>query len=251
MIYTFGDGFASGHIWPEWPQFLDSIIPPVRNFGHIGAGNEYIFNCAVKSASTANKDDIFLVQWASPFRYDKIIQDNQWDELQKSDPVYKDINSTVFKQKWWATSGSKLKEIEYYQDFYIQSEQYVNRSVLYMIALSKMLDSLDIKHRYFLTYEFDYSAHENYQDIKKLPWIDFDKGMEEWSRQFDDRGQEIQPSPQIHLRWVLLKILPSLNINIDQEKILNLVDNYKFNAYDPDRNQQWLNLKHEINLLLK
>jgi hypothetical protein len=63
MIYTFGDGFAAGHIWPEWPQLLEAVTQTeVKNFGHVGAGNEYIFNCAIKSALTANKTDIFLVQ---------------------------------------------------------------------------------------------------------------------------------------------------------------------------------------------
>ena len=74
MIYTFGDGFAAGHIWPEWPQLIELLTSTeVNNFGHIGAGNEYIFNCAVKSALTANTQDLFLIQWADPIRFDKLI----------------------------------------------------------------------------------------------------------------------------------------------------------------------------------
>jgi hypothetical protein len=74
MIYTFGDGFAAGHIWPEWPQLIELITATkVDNFGHIGAGNEYIFNCVVKTAANANKNDLFFIQWANPLRFDKLI----------------------------------------------------------------------------------------------------------------------------------------------------------------------------------
>jgi hypothetical protein len=26
-IFCLGDGYAHGHIWPEWPQILQAIIP--------------------------------------------------------------------------------------------------------------------------------------------------------------------------------------------------------------------------------
>jgi len=240
MIYTFGDGFAAGHIWPEWPQILEAITQiPVVNFGHIGAGNEYIFNCVIKAALTAKESDLFLVQWADPYRFDKIVEDAQWMDLQQTDPKYKNIKSTVFDQTWWSTSGSDLKEIQKYRNFYIQHEQAMNRSVLYMISASKMLKSLNIDHKYFLTYKFDYSTHGNFSELSALPWIDF-QGMDEWTTNTGIRGDEMQPSPQSQLAWVENKLLSYCTFNVDNlNKIRYLINNQKFKPYDPDSAQIW------------
>lgn len=254
MIYTFGDGFAAGHIWPEWPQILEAITQmPVTNFGHIGAGNEYIFNCAVKTALKAQPTDTFLIQWAKPDRFDKIIEDAAWEDLQSQDPVYKSIQSNVYNQTWWSTSASNLEQISTYRNFYIQSQQATDRSVLYMISLSKMLDSFGIKHYYFCTYNYDYSSHINFKDLKKLPWIDM-VGMDEWSRHMELRGTEIQPKPIIHFNWVIEKILPRLNIELPPlviDNISNVIKNYNFEPFHFDRDQEWTNIKNEISLLLK
>ena len=42
-IFCFGDGFATGHIWPEWPQILQELAPQyqVINTAGIGAGSEF------------------------------------------------------------------------------------------------------------------------------------------------------------------------------------------------------------------
>lgn len=256
MIYTFGDGFAAGHIWPEWPQLLEPLLQTsVKNFGHIGAGNEYIFNCAVKSALNADPDDIFIIQWAPPERFDKLLEDPIWEKLQKTDSVYKDITAEEYNQVWWATSGSSLAEITKYKQFYIQSQQAVNRTVLYMITLSKMLDSLGIQHLYFLTYSFDYSLHDNYKNLRELPWIELNQGMEEWSKQYIElRGTEIQPKPIIHVKYIIEKLLPKLDITLDSiicDKIYFLINGINFVPYDIERAQIWIDLKDEINLLFK
>ena len=253
MIYTFGDGFAAGHIWPEWPQFLEILTQQkIKNYGHIGAGNEYIFNCAVKSALTATPEDIFIVQWADPNRFDKIIEDDKWKNLQKTDKVYADINSTVFNQLWWSTSASLLPEINQYKEIYIQPQQATNRSILYMLALSKMLDSLGIKHLYFFTNEHlnDYCKHNYQSELEKLPWIDSDSSMLDWCAQFSDRGNQIQPAPIIHYRYVVEKILPRLKISL-VASLEDLIKKYDFLAYDPDRDHIWEVFKHEANLLFK
>jgi len=146
MIYTFGDGYAAGHIWPEWPQMLELLYPDigVYNFGHIGAGNEFIFNCAVKAALTASSTDLFVIQWALPTRFDKMIEDDSWIDINTSDTVYKGIYATQFGQHWWTTSASVLPIVTTYHSVYIQREQAMNTSILYMISLSKMLHSLNI-----------------------------------------------------------------------------------------------------------
>jgi hypothetical protein len=43
-IFCFGDGFATGHIWPEWPQILQALVPncQVVVTAGIGAGSEFL-----------------------------------------------------------------------------------------------------------------------------------------------------------------------------------------------------------------
>jgi hypothetical protein len=253
MFYTFGDGFAAGHIWPEWPQMLEAVTQTdVMNFGHVGAGNEYIFNCAIKSALTASTSDVFLVQWAPPNRFDKIKQDIIWQQLHDNDTNYKGIQSDVFAQRWWSTSASDTKEILDYKNFYIQSDQTENRSVLYMIALSNMLNFLNIKHFYFFTYTHDYSTHLNFKDLQLLPWVG-NKSMYDWAKGMPEYGPEIQPSPIVHLKWVIEKILPALGINIlpNRQKIEKLIETHIFVPFHHDRKQHWEDLKFEISLLCK
>ena len=85
-IYTFGDGFATGHIWPEWPQILQAILYncTIKNCSGIGAGNEFIFSNLVGALA---KDPLatYIVQWAQPDRFDKLIEDTSWDNIIKND----------------------------------------------------------------------------------------------------------------------------------------------------------------------
>lgn len=247
MICTFGDGFAAGHIWPEWPQLVEVLTrTSVENYGHIGAGNEYIFNCAVKKALLSNKDDIFLIQWADPFRFDKLVEDHAWVDLQQKDDVYRNINSTVFSQDWWCTSGSTLPEIKQYKKFYVQGTQAINRSVCYMISLSKMLDSFGIKHGYFLTYPFDYTAHSNYKDLVNLPWID-NVDMDTWTKNTGVRGDEIQPSTVSQCMWVIDKLTGFLNIDQHHaSKVLSLIQESTIIPYDADREKFWQDFKNKL-----
>jgi len=238
-IYTFGDGFAAGHIWPEWPQLLDAITGSVENYGHTGAGNEFIFNCAVKASLRASPDDIFLVQWAESSRFDKIIEDSFSEYVKQADNVYRDIDKTVFDQTWWCASASKQAIIKNYYRMIgpIQSQ---NRSKLFAITLSHTLKSLGIKHLYFSTYSVDFLDN----DTELLPWIDTD-GMESYSQKFSNRGDEVQPTPIVHLNYLKENILPRLNIELDQ-KIVDLVENVNFVAYDPDRGEKWNDLREKI-----
>lgn len=88
-ILCFGDGYAANHIWPEWPAIVQALYPELQheNFGEIGAGNEFITS-AIVQAHTDNPDEFYIVQWAIPNRFDKLLQDESWDSIIDNDPVY-------------------------------------------------------------------------------------------------------------------------------------------------------------------
>ena len=74
--------------------------------------------------------------------------------------------------------------------------------------------------------------------------------MMHWCAQSSDRGDQIQPSPIIHYRYVVEKILPRLKISL-VASLENLIKKYNFLAYDPDRNHIWKEFKREADLFFK
>ena len=120
-IICFGDGYAAGHIWPEWPDIIKALYPDLEheNFGAVGAGNEFITSCVVNSHIN-NPDAFFIIQWALPNRFDKLIEDSSWDKIIDEDPVYY-FNRVHFNdQKWWLSSASQVPAIQKYHSTYVQ-----------------------------------------------------------------------------------------------------------------------------------
>ena len=68
--------------------------------------------------------------------------------------------------------------------------------------------------------------------------------MDKWSRQFSDRGEEPQPQPVVHARWLMQNFpdLISPNIYYTIEKF------GKWEPYYWDREQQWKDLINEASL---
>ena len=88
-IYTFGDGYATGHLWPEWPQILQALVTDyqVVNTAGIGAGPEYLVHKLVQQLDKMQNSYV-IFQWPSPNRFDKLIENDHWVDIANNDPVY-------------------------------------------------------------------------------------------------------------------------------------------------------------------
>ena len=192
-IHTFGDGYASNHIWPEWPWLLEALVPEVEfeHHGQIGAGNEFISNAAIQ-VNFKDPDAFFLVQWAEPCRFDKLLQDTSWDHIIDSDPVYAFNRVSVADQKWWISSKSQQPQIQSYHEIFVQSQQHECRmsNLIYL-----MYHLLRGKSLFFST-----------QDIHRLVvpevdnFINVDMISYSWQSRFlPCRQNQVQPSPPVHL----------------------------------------------------
>lgn len=73
-IFTFGDGFATGHVWPEWPQILQALITDhkVINTAAIGAGSEFLVTHFVDLMPQI-QNSVVIFQWPNALRFDKLI----------------------------------------------------------------------------------------------------------------------------------------------------------------------------------
>jgi hypothetical protein len=227
-IFCLGDGYAHGHLWPEWPQILQALLPNyeiVTGTG-IGAGNEFLID-QLLNFDCRNHSVIF--QWADPNRFDKLIQDSQWQILAQNDPVYHFNFETNRSGTWWLSSASKNKKIQEYHEFFVQNCQ----------------SELRLKNQQILV--------ENYlQNQNCQYWFTSTQQQESFCKTHSNsyqRDNEVQPHPIMHYHFVVDCIKPALNLPIDlelQELLEKIIKQTTWIAYDPDRKEIWETICKEL-----
>lgn len=252
-IFCFGDGYASSHIWPEWPVIVQALYPDVevRNFGAVGAGNEFIANALIKAHVQNNSDTLFLVQWAYPLRFDKLLVDKSWDQLIQSDPIYHFNRVTLDDHTWWISSASALPEIRHYHNYYVQRKQSILRSYNYIYSSSRMLADNAI---FFSTPNLNFLNAEQKDSLSHIKWARHNEwnGMLEYSHdaKFSTiRQNQVQPSPPVHFSYVEEILLPCMPVQPQASRLENLrklIFAQQWNAYDPDRDEIWINICHQL-----
>lgn len=226
-IYTFGDGFATGHLWPEWPQILQALVPDysVNNTcSAIGAGAEYLVTGLVDLVpELANNLVIFQWPWAA--RFDKLIEDKHWFHVGKTDPVY---HFNFHKRPygiWWISSASQQPQVREYHEKFVQSEQHKIRLQNYQTLVRNTLENLNCGYCFTSTHE-----HQYYSTLNRFA---------------ETRQQEVQPSPVVHYYFLIEKILPQINIVYDSAraaKLETLITAQSWQSYDPDSEEIWRDL---------
>jgi hypothetical protein len=226
-IFTFGDGFATGHIWPEWPQILQALLPDyqVINTAGIGAGAEFLVSGFVDLVPDMRGSTV-IFQWPQHQRFDKLVEDDSWQHVITNDPVYY-FNTVVDHNgcTWWLSSASKAKEVQQYHDQYIQKSQSLNQIRIYQTLVDHTAHALDCK-----------ILHTSTQDEEK-----FSRSPQFFStRQF-----EVQPSPVVHFYWLIEQVLPKVDIDVDQtlkHKLELLINQTQWIPYCPDRSETWASI---------
>ena len=71
-----------------------------------------------------------------------------------------------------------------------------------------------------------------------------------WQSRFGScRQNQVQPSPPVHLCYLVEYVLPRLPIAIDSlrlQKLQTLVNTQHWIPYDPERQQKWIELKQQL-----
>lgn len=230
-IYTFGDGYATGHIWPEWPQILAALCTDceVINNSGVGAGPEYLVHRLVQSLPSM-RDNIAIFQWPKPARFDKLIEDVEWHKIVDNDPVYHFNRYVHQTETWWLSSESKSDEVQQYHRTFIQQQQHNSRSNDYQVLVKNTLENINCEYLYTTQMDHNYfSMQEKYRNI---------------------RQNEIQPSPPIHFDWIIEFIIPNLPIEINSDRadcLKTLIYQQTWEAYHWDRDAIWGNLIASLN----
>jgi hypothetical protein len=220
-IFCVGDGYAHGHIWPEWPQILKALRPDldITVISAVGAGHEFLIG---ELLTYDIKQSTVIFQWPIHQRFDKLIQDNQWVDIVKSDPLYYFNTYKTNNGLWWCSSASDLDIVKTYHNFYIQSDQSLQRQRIQKKLMSAYMSDQNARY-------IDTSNDE----------------QDKFAANLDCRGTEIQPLPLLHYQWLVQSIMPAAGIEINPilaEELHNRICNHKWIAYDPDREEIWNNM---------
>lgn len=232
-IYTFGDGFATGHIWPEWPQILSALCPDyqVVNNSGIGAGAEYLVHKLIQNLPDMH-NCLVIFQWPKSNRFDKLIEDNHWQTVVDNDSVYSFNCYEYNNEKWWLSSNSKSDDVREYHNKFVQAKQHKIRSDNYQILVKHTLENINCEYLSVTTAEeWDFSFQPKYAHI---------------------RQNQVQPSPPVHFEWLIERILPNISITIDKsrtEKLKNLIFDQQWEPYHWDRNKIWSDLLKSLSQL--
>ena len=228
-IFTFGDGYATGHIWPEWPQILQALLPEYQivNTAGIGAGAEFLVSGLIDLLPDMRHQQA-IVQWPQSNRFDKLLQDQLWDSTISNDSVYH-FNRVYDTQKreWWLSSASD--SVKLYHEQYVQSLQSQRRLEIFKTLITHTLNDVDCDTVYTSTQDQEFYS-------KQTKFI-------------TTRQNQIQPSPIVHFYWIIEKILPKLTVQVDQTRLAileDLINKINWIPYGPDRDSIWQDLVKKL-----
>lgn len=77
-LFAFGCSFTK-YFWATWPEMVADIVDiPFYNFGHSGAGNQYIANSLIQAHKRYNIDqnDLVMISWTNVCREDRWAKGN-------------------------------------------------------------------------------------------------------------------------------------------------------------------------------
>jgi len=217
-IFCLGDGYAHGHIWPEWPQILQALRPDldIIVISAVGAGHEFLISQLLYHDI---KNSTVIFQWPKHQRFDKLLQDDQWVDIVKSDPVYHFNTYKTNHGTWWCSSASELDIVEPYHNFYIQH----NQSLLREKIQKKLVSAYCLQQ------------NARYVDTSN-------EDQDKFAKNLDCRGNEIQPMPLLHYQWLVEAIMPMAGITVNQslaEELHKRISDHNWKPYDPDRKEIW------------
>lgn len=227
-IFCLGDGYAHGHIWPEWPQILQALLPEVtvEIISAVGAGNEFLVSELLARDVTGS---MVIFQWPEPSRFDKLLTDSSWDPIIDNDSVYYFNRCQGKTGTWWCSSASETDDVRKYHKHYINADQHKLREHVLKTLVSAFLEQQNCQWMYTSTRDqHTYSSASRFKDT---------------------RGSEVQPSPIVHFHFLIERILPILKIEVDrtwQSTLQDRIESQNWIAFDQNRYDIWRAMKSQF-----
>ena len=237
-LLTIADGFGDSRAVPDWypnyikwPEIIQLMTRGVElhNLSRYGAGNEYMVNQLRHNIKNA---DVVLVQWAQPNRLDLLLDhgdDQFWQGVIQSDPVYCDNIVPCGGHRFWLSSGSTTSVIQQYHRTYIGMAQHQSRSQLWIEYAKLLLETHKIDYGFMLV------EHSQYLDID-AHWICHEPGcgMNDFrhkSKYSDLDLGLVQPIPLVAFDFIKQYIMPSMDLPWRRPTEIDAVENMLYRHY--------------------
>jgi ribose 5-phosphate isomerase B len=143
----------------------------VINYGYPGAGNDLIFSMATEIALSAANPSTFIIQWTSWNRFDKLLEDDSWNNTIQNDKKYSHAVYEIDNKKWWLSSGST--QLHHYHTHYQQQKQRQLFDIYHMVLLANFLKQ---KGHEIVNHGTDTFDSVDYPDFGHLVAIDVATG---------------------------------------------------------------------------
>ena len=143
-IFAFGCSFTM-YAWVTWADILNNKYKNVKNLGHVGAGNFYIFNHIIEENLKENfiTNDLIMICWSSVLREDRFVDGE------------------------WLTPGNLWTQQTYPKEFvkkYCDPYGMLKRDLTYITAAMGYLDNLSCDHIHFSMADID--LEDQYRSVK-------------------------------------------------------------------------------------
>ena len=145
-MFAFGCSFTA-YGWPTWADILGSEYGYYENWGHSGAGNQYIFNSLIEASTHISKDDHVYIMWST------VVREDRW------------------RGGKWHTPGSIYKQT-IYDDGYVKYVDPTGNFIrdCYLIRAARMvLENIGCKYTFMSMMPLDqFKEHPDQSFIDKM-----------------------------------------------------------------------------------
>ena len=244
-IFTFGCSFTK-FFWGTYPNIIGKEFPEAefRNFGHSGAGNQYIHNMLmqVDAIYKFNQNDLVVVQWTNVMREDRY---NQGGWLLTGNIVGNPYYGDEWLKKYFSEFGAYLRDLAL-----IRSAHQVlkDRTNLHMLKMLDMENPSQYEQRHFNEFNDFYEIyHESIKEILpsfyQVLWNNDLQFKTKKDRQLvHPLYSDGHPSPQEHYEYLKSVFDHNWTANTDrtvseaQDKWLHILKQF-CESYRPEQNE--------------
>jgi hypothetical protein len=217
----------------KWPEIVKSMTKglTLNNCSKVGAGNEFIVN---QLKQHINDDDVILVQWTNPNRFDLLLDHNTsntvfWKNVIANDPVYSQSIVGCGDNKFWLGSHSSTAPVQEYHQRYISLKQHQMRSQIYVEYAKMLLAQKNMTYRFMLGYDSKYlNVDANWI------WHEPNKGLDSFRYQSKYKDLDLkfsQPIPLIAFDFIKQYIMPDIDLHWRSSREINAVENMLYRHY--------------------
>lgn len=242
-FFAFGCSFTR-YYWPTWADFIGLVHPEYYNYGGPGRGNTFIAHQIMRASEyhKFNKDDLVIVAWTSPLRFDinNELNKNIWQT---------DIVNLKYGFDRKIDNRNKLVKTV------VSDQTLITNTIQNIISTYYLLSHLGVNYYFtgmtdMINYDLLAEPGELFFEILSKPkWInnisyyysgETNKNNRKYlTDYFGGKIQDGHPCPMDHFDFVKDQILNNLELSDNELKLLNeKANNWQTIYHDENNNSR-------------